>query len=73
MFVFSVIFVQVLFLNGAFFVVSLVQTAVAVGKVIDDDLDTNVSDACFAPGYQLHIEPNRMKNLNTDEYIAKIK
>ncbi|CAG7869798.1 unnamed protein product [Brassica rapa] len=49
------------------------ETAVAVGKVIDDDLDTNVSDACFAPGYQLHIEPNRMKNLNTDEYIAKIK
>ena len=70
--VFSIIFVQVLFLNGAFFLDPLVQTGVAVGKEIDDDLDINVCDACFAPDYQLHIE-NPMKNLNTDVDIAKIK
>ncbi|CAF2110317.1 hypothetical protein YC2023_101588 [Brassica napus] len=49
-----------------------VMTGVAVGKEIDDDLDINVCDACFAPDYQLHIE-NPMKNLNTDVDIAKIK
>ncbi|KAJ4890370.1 Histone deacetylase 7 [Raphanus sativus] len=49
------------------------ETAVAVGKEIDDDLAINVSDACFAPDYQLHIKRNRMENLNTDGYIAYVK
>ncbi|KAJ4880857.1 Histone deacetylase 7 [Raphanus sativus] len=49
------------------------ETAVAVGKEIDEDLDNTVSDACFHPDYQLRIEPGFMENLNTREYIANIK
>ncbi|KAG2329653.1 hypothetical protein Bca52824_000833 [Brassica carinata] len=49
------------------------ETAVAVGKEINDNPPIIVDDECFAPDYQLHIEPSRMKNLNTDKYIANIK
>ncbi|CAH8390400.1 unnamed protein product [Eruca vesicaria subsp. sativa] len=49
------------------------ETAVAVGKEIDNDLPITVSDACFAPHYQLHIEPNPMEDLNSDVYIEEIK
>ena len=69
---FPIIFV-VLFLNGAFFLVPLAQTGVAVGKDLNVDCPMIADDDCFAPAYKLHIEPNPMENLNTDGDIAKIK
>ncbi|CAH8390395.1 unnamed protein product [Eruca vesicaria subsp. sativa] len=49
------------------------ETAVAVGKDLDDNRPMRVDDECFAPHYQLHIEPNPMEDLNTDKDIEKIK
>ncbi|KAJ4890372.1 Histone deacetylase 7 [Raphanus sativus] len=49
------------------------QTAVAVGKELKDNRHITVGDECFAPDYQLHIEPHPMEDLNTDEYIGYIK
>ena len=72
-FFFQLVFVQVLLLNGAFFLVPLAQTGIAVGKELNDDCPMIADDDCFAPSYKLHIEPNPMENLNTDGDIAKIK
>ncbi|KAF8100077.1 hypothetical protein N665_0231s0016 [Sinapis alba] len=49
------------------------ETAVAVGKELNDYCPIIVGDECFAPDYQLHIEANLVENLNTDGDIAKIK
>jgi histone deacetylase 1/2 len=51
------------------------ETAVALGeeKEIQDELPYNDYFEYYAPDFKLHITPSNMENLNTPEYLDKIR
>mgnify|MGYP003683317225 CR=1 FL=1 len=49
------------------------ETAVALGEDIQDELPYNDYFEYYAPDFKLHITPSNMENLNTPEYLDKIK
>lgn len=49
------------------------ETGVVVGKEIGPDMPYNDFYEYFGPDYQLNVRPSNMENLNTKEYLEKIK
>mmetsp|Transcript_957 Transcript_957/g.2635 ORF Transcript_957/g.2635 Transcript_957/m.2635 type:complete len:428 (-) Transcript_957:162-1445(-) len=49
------------------------ETAVALNEDIADELPYNDYFEYYAPDFKLHITPSNMENLNTPEYLDKIK
>lgn len=49
------------------------ETAVALGEDVADELPYNDYFEYYAPDFKLHITPSNMENLNSPEYLDKIK
>ena len=49
------------------------ETSILVGEEISNDLPETDYYNFFRPTYKLHLVPDRMKNMNTPEYLENIK
>lgn len=49
------------------------ETAVAIGTELDEELPYNDYFQYFGPDYKLDVPPTNMENLNTREYLEKVK
>jgi histone deacetylase 1/2 len=49
------------------------ETAIALGEELADDLPYNDYVEYYGPDYKLHVTTNNMANLNTPEYLERLK